>query len=83
MEWGLGSKETESVEVYPQDPNGESVDGFLLGSQGQTNWVVRHSDSDMSTLGHQPFRSLRLVGSKTKRRAGEYETQLRIDSSWG
>ncbi|KAJ5354385.1 uncharacterized protein N7496_012818, partial [Penicillium cataractarum] len=81
MEWGLGSKESDSVEVYQQYANGESVDGFLLGSQGQTNWVVRDSGSEVSTLDHRPFWSLRLAGSKTKRRAGEYETQLRIDSS--
>ncbi|CEJ57872.1 hypothetical protein PMG11_06550 [Penicillium brasilianum] len=80
MEWGLRSKESESIEVYQQYSLGEPVDGFLLGSQGQTDWVVRYSGSDVSNLEHRSFWSLRLVGSKTKRRAGEYETKLRIDS---
>jgi hypothetical protein len=80
VEWGLGSKEAERVEVYQQYEQGEPVEGFLLGSQGQTNWIVRHSGSSLSSLDHQPFWSLRLVGLDTKRRAGEYETQIRINS---
>ncbi|GLI75969.1 hypothetical protein PoHVEF18_004235 [Penicillium ochrochloron] len=80
VEWGLGSKEAERVEVYQQYEQGEPVEGFSLGSQGQTNWIVRHSGSSLSSLDHQPFWSLRLVGSDTKRRAGEYETQIRINS---
>lgn len=82
MEWGLGSKETELVEVYQQYEQGEPVEGFfLLGSQSQTNWIVRHSGSSLSSSDHQPFWSLRLVGSDMKRRAGEYETQIRINSN--
>jgi hypothetical protein len=80
MEWGLGSKESESVEAYRQYDRRELVEKFLLGSQGQTNWVVRHSGSDVSSLDHKPFWSLRLVGLDTKRRTGEYGTQIRIDS---
>ena len=80
MEWGLGSKESEPVEVYQQYDKGELVENFLLGSQGQTNWIVRYFGSDGSSLDHQAFWSLHLVGSDTKRKTGEYGTQIRIDS---
>ena len=79
MEWGLSSKESEPVEAYQQYERGKG--SFFLGSRGQISWVVRQSDSDLSSLDHQPFWSLHLTGSDTKRRAGEYETQVRIDSS--
>lgn len=79
MEWGLSSKESEPVEAYQQDERGK--ESFLLGSRGQIRWIVRQSDSTLSSLDHQPFWSLRLTGSGTKRRAGEYETLVRIDST--
>lgn len=79
MEWGLSSKESEPVEAYQQYERGK--ESFFLGSRGQISWVVHQSHSDLSSLYHQRFWSLRLTGSDTKRQAGEYETHVRIDGS--
>lgn len=79
MEWGLSTKESDPIEAYQQYERGK--EGFFLGSRGQISWVVRQSDSDLSSLDDQPFWSLRLAGSDTKRQAGEYKTHVQIDSS--
>jgi hypothetical protein len=81
MEWGIGSRNSESVQVYRQYVHGSPVDGLFLGSNGQTNWAVHHSGSGLSSVDRQPFWFLRLLSKESKLWKGEYGTSIRIDGS--
>jgi len=81
MEWGMESKNTESVQAYRQCVHERPVDGLFLGSNGRTKWTVHHSGSGLSNVNRRPFWFLRLLGQDSQLWSGEYETWIRIDES--
>ncbi|KAJ5157893.1 uncharacterized protein N7482_008993 [Penicillium canariense] len=81
MEWGLGAKNSESIQAYRQYEHGNPTSGFLVGSsRGAITWAVRHSGSGLSGVDHHPFWFVHLVGPARTRWTDEFETQIRIDS---
>lgn len=81
IEWGMGTEDTEPVQVYRQYVHGSPVDGLFLGSRGQTHWAVHHSGSGLSNVDRMPFWFLRLLHTDSELWSGEYETSIRIDDS--
>ncbi|KAJ5183938.1 hypothetical protein N7492_001554 [Penicillium capsulatum] len=79
MEWGLGSREAEPVEVYRRYRGETPDEGFFLGSMNETDWAVRWSGSGLSSVDRKPFWFLRLLAPDTSKWTEEYQTLIRID----